>query len=102
MPDRQPWRQGSFCRQLALHSTLPPHTLEEHLKDRVEEGQPDSWQGQSAPLRFPARQRASRGGLRRIHCTTARPCTSYSFSKPWFVNFRVRLFSVTVRTTLSG
>ena len=23
----------------------------------------------------------------------------YSFSKPWFVNFRVRLFSVTVRTT---
>jgi hypothetical protein len=23
----------------------------------------------------------------------------YSFSKPWFVNFSVRLFSVTVRTT---
>jgi hypothetical protein len=25
----------------------------------------------------------------------------YSFSNPWFVNFRVRQFSVTVRTTLS-
>ena len=25
----------------------------------------------------------------------------YSFSKPWLVNFRVRLFSVTVRTTWS-
>jgi hypothetical protein len=23
----------------------------------------------------------------------------YSFSNPWFVNFKVRLFSVTVRTT---
>lgn len=26
----------------------------------------------------------------------------YSFSKPWLVNFSVRLFSVTVRTTFSG
>src|SRR4051794_5361481 len=26
----------------------------------------------------------------------------YSLSKPWVVNFSVRLFSVTVRTTLSG
>ena len=25
--------------------------------------------------------------------------TAYSFSKPWLVNFSVRLFSVTVRTT---
>ena len=28
--------------------------------------------------------------------------TGYSFSNPWFLNFRVRLFSVTVRTTVSG
>lgn len=27
---------------------------------------------------------------------------NYSFSNPWLVNFKVRLFSVTVRTTLSG
>ena len=27
------------------------------------------------------------------------PSAAYSFSKPWLVNFSVRLFSVTVRTT---
>ena len=37
------------------------------------------------------------GGIEVLDCKLVWP--DYSFSKPWLVNFSVRLFSVTVRTT---
>ena len=44
-----------------------------------------------------ATMKAAYGGIEVLDCKLVWP--DYSFSKPWLVNFSVRLFSVTVRTT---